>query len=299
MNWFSFGMKFGLISVLFFLLLLIISFYLVCDVYCQFSDIWIELQSLMLLGSGFQIWCGLEFFNDLLQINVVIGQFGKVGDLEVCIVDVQKGLCGWFEVLVLFSEDGVVVVEFEVQCDWLFNGLQVVEVEGFLQGKGVWVEKLFGSVQVFIKLFIVQVGFSQDSQCQVCQFSELVGLIMLEVMVVISKGCVIGVYFLGQGFFNLFFSVWFDELLLEFEKLYGEYGLKLQEFLVGSLQLFEEVVQVSCEILKSLGQLFEDWVIVVEMLDILWMQFYDQVSVVMDKIYQFDDVVFGYFDIQL
>lgn len=87
MNRLSFGMKFGLISVLFFLPLLITSFYLVRDAYRQFSDTRIELQSLTLLGSGLQIRRGLESLNDLLQINAVIGQSGKAGDLEARIAD--------------------------------------------------------------------------------------------------------------------------------------------------------------------------------------------------------------------
>ncbi len=117
MNRLSFGMKFGLISVLFFLPLLITSFYLVRDAYRQFSDTRIELQSLTLLGSGLQIRRGLESLNDLLQINAVIGQSGKAGDLEARIADVQKGLRGRLEALAPLSEDGAAVAEFEAQRD--------------------------------------------------------------------------------------------------------------------------------------------------------------------------------------
>ncbi|WP_204319555.1 hypothetical protein, partial [Klebsiella aerogenes] len=78
-----------------------------------------------------------------------------------------------------------------------------------------------------------------------------------------------------------------------------EYGLKLQESLAGSPQLLEEAAQASRETLKSLGQLFEDRVIVAETLDTPWTQFYDQVSAAMDKTYQLDDAVLGYLDTQL
>ena len=111
MNRLSFGMKFGLISVLFFLPLLITSFYLVRDAYRQFSDTRIELQSLTLLGSGLQIRRSLESLNDLLQINAVIGQSGKAGDLEARIADVQKGLRGRLEALAPLSEDGAAVAD--------------------------------------------------------------------------------------------------------------------------------------------------------------------------------------------
>lgn len=82
----------------------------------------------------------------------------------------------------------------------MLNGLQAVEAEGSLQGKGARAEKLLGSAQVFIKLLIAQAGLSQDSQRQVRQLSELVGSITPEVTAAISKGRAIGAYSLGQGF---------------------------------------------------------------------------------------------------
>ncbi|MBK4704141.1 hypothetical protein JJQ50_24720, partial [Enterobacter cloacae] len=88
---------------------------------------------------------GLESLNDLLQINAVIGQSGKAGDLEARIADVQKGLRGRLEALAPLSEDGAAVAEFEAQRDRLLNGVQAVEAEGSLQGKGARAEKLLGS----------------------------------------------------------------------------------------------------------------------------------------------------------
>ncbi|MDO2103047.1 hypothetical protein Q2454_25665, partial [Escherichia coli] len=94
-----------------------------------------------------------------------------------------------------------------------------------------------------IKLLIAQAGLSQDSQRQVRQLSELVGSITPEVTAAISKGRAIGAYSLGQGFLNSSSSARLDELLLEFEKLHGEYGLKLQESLAGSPPALEEAAQ--------------------------------------------------------
>ncbi|HCF4296146.1 TPA: DUF1631 family protein [Pseudomonas aeruginosa] len=128
---------------------------------------------------------------------------------------------------------------------------------------------------------------------------RLLGKVLPEVTAAISKGRAIGAYSLGQGFLNSSSSARLDELLLEFEKLHGEYGLKLQESLAGSPPALEEAAQASRETLKSLGQLFEDRVIVAETLDTPWTQFYDQVSAAMDKTYQLDDAVLGYLDTQL
>ena len=82
MNRLSFGMKFSLISVLFFLPMLVTNFFLVRDSYRQFNGTQSALESLELLGSSLGLRRDLESLNDLVQINAMIGQSGQAGDLE-------------------------------------------------------------------------------------------------------------------------------------------------------------------------------------------------------------------------
>ena len=83
MNRLSFGMKFSLISVLFLVPMLVTNFYLVRDSYREFQGTRIELQSLDLLGSSLTLRRDLETLNNLVQINVSLGQSGKAGNVEV------------------------------------------------------------------------------------------------------------------------------------------------------------------------------------------------------------------------
>ena len=82
MNRLSFGMKFSLISVLFLVPMLVTNFYLVRDSYREFQGTRVELQSLDLLGSSLALRRDLETLNNLVQINVTLGQSGKAGNIE-------------------------------------------------------------------------------------------------------------------------------------------------------------------------------------------------------------------------
>ncbi|HEQ1293049.1 TPA: methyl-accepting chemotaxis protein, partial [Pseudomonas aeruginosa] len=102
-----------------------------------------------------------------------------------------------------------------------------------LQSKSAMIEKLLGNAQVFIKLVASQAGLSQDSQRDVRQVAELITSVTPDVTAGISQGRAIGSYSLGQGFLNSAASTKLDDLLLDLEKLGGEYGLKLQDALSG------------------------------------------------------------------
>jgi len=90
MNRLSFGMKFSLISILFFLPMLVTNYYLVRDSYAQFHATRTELQSLELLGSSLALRGDVETLGNLVQINAVLGQSGKAEDVEAQIASVEQ-----------------------------------------------------------------------------------------------------------------------------------------------------------------------------------------------------------------
>jgi methyl-accepting chemotaxis protein len=92
MNRLSFGMKFSLISVLFLVPMLVTNFYLVRDSYREFQGTRTELQSLDLLGSSLALRRDLETLNNLVQINVTLGQSGKAGNVESQISALEQSL---------------------------------------------------------------------------------------------------------------------------------------------------------------------------------------------------------------
>nr|WP_282874999.1 methyl-accepting chemotaxis protein [Pseudomonas peli] len=302
MNRLSFGMKFSLISVLFFLPMLVTNFYLVRDSYMQFVSTQAALESIDLLDESLTLRRNLEDFVDLTEINAMIGQSGQAGDLEARLVKLQGSIGEALQGMAAVVREPEQIEEFNNKRDQLIAELGAVQAETSLQGKIALAEKLLGSSQVFIKLVAAQAGLSQDRQGSVRQMIELVSVDTPKVTAVLSEGRAVGAYSLAQGFLNSSASTTFDELLLELEKLHAEYGLNLQASLNSSAQARTELASLaasSLETLKTTAVLFEDKVVIADSLDTPWAQFYADVSGAMDQTYQLNHAVLAFLDKQL
>ncbi|MGQ7815586.1 methyl-accepting chemotaxis protein [Metapseudomonas furukawaii] len=302
MNRLSFGMKFSLISVLFFLPMLITNFYLVRDSYRQFVSTRSELQSLDLLGASLTVRRHLESLNDLVLINSMIGQSGQAGDLETRIAGLEQQVLATLEGLVPVVNEPEQVDAFNAKRDELITALQSAKGETSLQSKSAMIEKLLGNAQVFIKVVATQAGLSQDDQADVRQITELIATATPQVTQAIGKGRAIGAYSLGQGFLNSAASTKLDDLLLDLEKLSAEYGLKIADALDGSPrahQALDSLAAASRDSLKQSATLFEERVIMADTLDTPWQQFYDQASAGLEKTYQLNDASLGFLKSEL
>ena len=302
MNRLSFGMKFTLISVLFFLPMFVTNFYLVRDSYRQFVNTQAALESIDLLGESLTLQRSLQDFADLVEINAMIGQSGQAGDLESRITKLQGQIAETLQNLAPVARDAEQVAEFNELREALQAELRAVQNETSLQGKIALAEKLLGSSQVFIKLVASQAGLSQDRQREVRQLTELVTVVTSQVTAALSEGRVLGAYSLGQGFLNSSASTKFDELLLELEKLHGSYGLALQESLASSPEArsaLSTLANDSQQTLKDSAVMFEDQVVIADSLDTPWLQFYEAVSASMAKTYALNDAVLVLLDKQL
>ena len=302
MNRLSFGMKFSLISVLFFLPMLVTNFYLVRDSYRQFVGTQAALASLELLGSSLQLRRDLENLNDLVLISSMIGQSSQAGDLDARITQLEQSVSAGLQGLQPVTRDAEQAAEFVAKRDELLAELKSAEGESALQNKIVIVGRLLSSSHILIKQVVSQAGLSQNPQPQVRQITELLTNVTPHITEVLSQGRAIGAYSLAQGFINSSASTQFDDLLLQLEKLHAEYGLDLQEALGGNVAAqngLGSLAEASRQTLKDSAVLFEDQVIVADSLDTPWVQFFDQVSQEMAKTYAFNDGLLAFLDSQL
>ena len=90
MNRLSFAMKFTLISILFFLPMLVTNFYLVRDAYHELVGTRTELESLELLGTSLSLRRDLETLTDLVEINAILGQSVQAAELEAQISEIGR-----------------------------------------------------------------------------------------------------------------------------------------------------------------------------------------------------------------
>ncbi|QJC77519.1 HAMP domain-containing protein [Pseudomonas umsongensis] len=302
MNRLSFGMKFSLISVLFLVPMLVTNFYLVRDSYREFQGTRVELQSLDLLGSSLALRRDLETLNNLVQINVALGQSGKAGNVETQIGTLEQGVLARLQGLTAMATDPEQVVLFDAKRDEMINAFKAQQTEKSLQSKSALISKLLGNAQVFGQIIASQAGLSHDSQSDMRQLSELVTNITPRVTQMLGEGRALGSSSLGQGFLNSSSSTRFDELLVQLDKLHAEYGLKLQDA-TGSSNAARETLATQADSskasLKKASELFEEQVVMADTLDAPWQAFYDQVSALMGQTYQLNEATLKFLGTQL
>ena len=302
MNRLSFGMKFSLISVLFLVPMLVTNFYLVRDSYREFQGTRVELQSLDLLGSSLALRRDLETLNNLVQINVALGQSGKAGNVETQIGTLEQGVLARLQGLTAMATDPEQVVLFDAKRDEMISAFKAQQTEKSLQSKSALISKLLGNAQVFGQIIASQAGLSHDSQSDMRQLSELVTNITPRVTQMLGEGRALGSASLGQGFLNSSSSTRFDELLVQLDKLHAEYGLKLQDA-TGSSNAARETLATQADSskasLKKASELFEEQVVMADTLDAPWQAFYDQVSALMGQTYQLNEATLKFLGTQL
>nr|WP_275679390.1 MULTISPECIES: methyl-accepting chemotaxis protein [Pseudomonas] len=296
MNRLSFGMKFSLISVLFFLPMLATSFYLVRDAYNQFHATHVELQGLRPLGDSLALRGDLETLGNLLQINAVLGQSGQAGDVETRIAALQDKVQAQLDAL--RGGDSVI----EAKRGELADAFAQARGETSLQNKVALFDKLLAQAQVLGKLIASQAGLSQDSQASVRQLGELVGSATAQVTQALGEGRAMGSVALGRGFMDSSGSARFEDLLQRLERLSADYAIRLDDVLASDAAAKADlaaVAQASQATVKQASTLFEDQVVVAESLDTPWAGFYQQTSDLMAQTYRLNDAVLTHLHGQL
>ena len=302
MNRLSFGMKFSLISVLFFLPMLVTNYYLVRESYDAFVDTRTELQSLELLKQSQKMRQELERLNDLYEINAVLGQSGEADKLAALIAPLEKSISETLDALTSPSDDAQKIEEFNAQRDAIKTALDAVAAESSLRSKAGLVVKALDNAEVFIKFVASQSGLSQASDLTVRQMAELLTTATPPVTEALSKGRALGSYSLGQGILGSSDSTKLDEMLAQLEQLHAEYGFKLQSALDGNARARNELstaAEASRASLMEISGVLEEQLLMADTLDAPWQGFFDQLSAAIDKTYTFNDQMLGFLDHEL
>ncbi|CAM4032752.1 Methyl-accepting chemotaxis protein [Pseudomonas reidholzensis] len=296
MNRLSFGMKFSLISVLFFLPMLVTSFYLVRDAYRQFHATQVELHGLAPLAGSLLLRADLETLGNLLQINAVLGQSGQAGDVEQRIAALEDKVASQLQAL--HGSDPLL----EAKREELVEAFGRARAESSLQNKLALFDKLLTQAQVLAKLVASQSGLSQDRQASVRQLGELLGSTTAQVTQSLGEGRVMGAIALGRGFIDSAGSARFEDLLQRLERLAADYPLRLDDALASDAQAKAALAapaQASQVTVKQAAGLFEEQVVVAETLDAPWPAFYQQASALIEQTYRLNDAVLEHLRAQL
>ncbi|WP_434456797.1 methyl-accepting chemotaxis protein [Stutzerimonas urumqiensis] len=292
MNRLSFGMKFSLISVLVFIPMLATSFFLAQDSYRGFVATRTELQSLSPLGAALQLRRSMEDWRDLVQIEARIGQSGNAEVLNQRLQKVESLLDGQLAALQPVSGDADQVAEFNSRRERLGQSLEAAKAEQSLQSKVALAEALLGEAQVMIRLIANQSGLSQDPERDIRQLAELLTTVTPAITAALSEGRVVGANTFGQGYLDSDASTTLDDLVLELERLQGQYGAQLQDALsttAAARERLQPLAAASQQTLATVGALIQDEVILADELTQGWDRYYDRLSAEMAHTYALND----------
>ncbi|MBO3275120.1 methyl-accepting chemotaxis protein [Pseudomonas sp. Milli4] len=293
MNRLSFGMKFSLISVLFFLPMLVTNFYLVRDSYRQFLTTRIEVQGMQQIAAAQQLRRDVEAYADLMQVGAIF-QAKNAAEIEERAAPLQKRLQAALEAMQPINSDPGQVAAFNSQRDEVLTGLKTIAAESSVQARAGMALRLSNSMRIFVRLQVSQAGLAQDDTSQVRLMSELITSVTPQVSETISIGRVTGSIALGQKVLNSAASGKLEDLQLDLEKLRGDYAVKLQDVLAASPEAKAALaadVASSEESLKEVFKLFEERLIMTDSLDGAWGPFFDETTALMAKTYRLEDQV--------
>jgi len=296
MNRLSFGQKFSLVSVLFFLPMLVISGYLVRDAYQQFQATRAELQGIAPLRESLALRAGFESLGSLLQINAVIGQSGQAGDVESRIAALQGNVQEHLQAL--HSDDP----QLEAKREDLADAFARAREESSLQNKTALFDALLAQAQVLTRLVASQSGLSQDSQISVRQLNDLLGVATAQVTQALADGQAMGAIALGRGFMDSSGSARFEDLLQRLERLATDYALRLEDALgsdPAANAALASSAQASQATVRQAAALFEAQVVVAETLDAPWPAFYQQTHELMEHTYRLNEAILMHLQGQL
>ncbi|MCF7201612.1 methyl-accepting chemotaxis protein [Pseudomonas sp. JM10B5a] len=302
MNRLSFGMKFSLVSLLFFIPMALTNFYLVRDSYREFVGTRTELHGLEPLGAALRLRRDLEDWHDLVQIEAIIGQAGNQPALSQRLKAVEGRLLDALQQLQPVSGDAQQVAEFDSRRDQLRQALAEAEAEPSLQSKAAMAGSVLGNSQVLIKLIASQSGLSQDAEREVRLLAELLTGVTPAITSALGKGRAVGAYTFGQGYLDSAASNLLDGLVLELEKLQAQYRTQLQDAVDGSAMARSRLGELAAQSNESLdiaSQVIQDEVIMADTLDRPWDAFYERISAEMAKTYQLNDGVLAVLDQRL
>jgi methyl-accepting chemotaxis protein len=302
MNRLSFGMKFSLISVLFFVPMLVTNFYLVREAYRELLVTRTEQQSLVLFGDSLSLRRDVETLSHLAAINLVLGQSNKVAELESRISSLESTVLGKLNGLSAVTLVPEQFSVFNAKRDELIADFKTQQAESGLQNKNAQLEKLLNKTLTFSKVIASQAGLSQDPTSDIRQLTELLTSVTPLVTQALGEGRAMGSYSLGQGQLNSATSNHFDDLLQRLEKLQADYALKLQDALAAGPEVHKSLdglASASLATLKQGSELFEEQIMVAETLDAPWQGFYDKTTGLMAQTYQLSDATLAFLDRQL
>jgi len=291
MNRLSYGMKFCLISVLFFVPLGIISSMVVHQAYERVQVTQHAQDNLALVRAASDILRDAELIRDMEHVNALLGQGQLAAELEARGAELRKKAIDKLRALPLDVEDAAAadVVAKRDELLALYEGLANESVSG----KQVLAVQGLAEASTLLNFSAAYAGLPQDFDRNVRQLTELLIDVTPQVTSALGEGRAVGAYSMGLGYINSDASRAMDDLFELLQKLTANYEQILNQTLEGSdLQGIKPAADASLESLSIAQNIFDEEIIMANSLEGTWDGYFQRLTAEIDKTYALDTAVF-------
>lgn len=288
MNRLGYGMKFCLISVLFFIPLGIVSSMLVQQAYDRVQITQHALDSMALLRQNSAIMRDAEALRDLEMVYVQLGQGEYAQDLEQRTQVLRKNVIDGLNALALDTEDPE-AADLIAKRDELVTVYQGIAGES-VRNRGAMSTQALGEVSSLLSFSAAYAGLPQDYDRNIRQLSDLLINVTPNITSSLGNGRSVGAYSMGLGYLNSDASRDMDDLFESMQRLRSDYEQVLALVLADrSLAGLQSYGQASLESLDEAIRIFEDDIILANSLTGSWSDYFAQITNEIDKTYAFNE----------
>ena len=290
MNRLSYGMKFCLISVLFFIPLGIVSSMLVQQAYDRVQITQHALDGMTLVEQNLSIMRDAEMLRDL---DLVLGQLGQgeyAADLEQRTGLLRNGVIDGLRGLDLDPENPQ-ASDLLTKRDELIEAYQQAGKES-VRNRGALSSLALGELSSLLSFSAAYAGLPQDYDRNIRQLSDLLINKTPPITQALGTGRAVGAYSIGLGYLNSDASRDMDDLFESMQTLRGDYAQTLGLVLAGEqLSGLRAPGQTSLESLDIAARIFEDEIILASTLSGSWLEYFNRLTAEIDKTYGFNRAV--------
>ncbi|MCK8682651.1 methyl-accepting chemotaxis protein [Pseudomonas umsongensis] len=302
MNRLSFGMKFSLISILFFLPMLATNYVLIRDAYAQFIVTKTELASLQPLATSLKIRSDMESLENLIRIQIQVGvanQSEELNDrikcLELSLISSLQGL--WVVALTPALGDDI-----NAKRTALMQWLQEAHADATQAKQQHGIKQQLGNAQLLIMSVVSGGGLSLDPGVDERKLIDLIVDSGADVTLALGDARSLGAYLLASGSRSSGALGKVESALQQMEKLQAEYSQHIDGALAGNDRahtMLSAKAGLSRDSLAATGALLDSYLLQDTDSNASWQKFYDQMSIEIDKTDQFYSATLSYLGSEL
>src|SRR5690554_499131 len=289
MNRLSYAWKFCLISALCFIPLVVVSGLLVHQAWDRVQASRHALDSMHILRQLVQLIPDAERVRglDIAAFHLGVGDEGAV--LEQRSQEVRQRIISGLQAVVIEGHSAE-ARELNEQRDALVAAYRETATAS-LRNRGQMSTQAHVDLLSLLTFSAAYSGLSHDYDRDVRQLMDLLVNHAPQVTSTVGLGRATGAYSIGLGYLNSDASRYMDYVLEEIQRLGGQYVQAQAVLQQPSLQSLRASAAASVESLERVAEIFEEQVILASSFDDAWDDFFQTVTLEMNKTYDFSHAV--------